>query len=371
MHCILLAIILGCAWQSNAQNSSEPSLQSVLNGLIQKVNDRKVTGNASDSIAISELPGYTGWNRNRIDSKVDKCFVTQIGGQKFSQLRESVQHFQYDMSKSANNTWSVSIACPNVTIPVEQGHIPAPCFYARAYGPAILVGNQNLASLKSIVQKGQHYTVTDISFAIRDPGLYTIEIVLESIFTPNIYSLPHTTEPVYDGFLLRGFPLILNVTNSAVGCNTAKSCNLTFCRGKDIESDLTSSSGRWIVLGHTTTSIDLKTNVQFQPIPKKNESDFLYQRYSQGSNRLGIEIDYKPLSCALVPLKSSFKVLDACVDTGIHFILIGDSTMVQHAFPLKKYLNARNRITLVALRGKYCYHSLFISHGIKQVNTIL
>jgi hypothetical protein len=240
--------------------------------------------------------------------------------------------------------WNISIACPNVTTvtATEKAHLSAPLFYARAYGPAILLGYPQ--TLSGIVHQGQPYSQTQISFAIMDPGLYTVEVVLESIVSPNFNTLDGWKSPLYyQGFLLRGFPLILNVTSSAVGCNTAKTCNMTFCRGKDIESDLTSSSGRWIVVGHRSqvhTDRPLATD--------KDPKEHIYQKYVDGSHRLSIVTDYKPIHCVLVPLQSSIALINTCVEkTGIHYILMGDSVTAKHIGMLQSLLNVRNRITLI------------------------
>ena len=342
----ILVGLLACLFlQALAENSSELSLKSARDALIQKAAQHQVFGNSSDPISLAGLPGYTGWNRNRIDSKVDQCFVTKIGNQTVVALGGFLNIFMHDISKSSN-MWTISVACPKVTATVEQGHLPTPLFYSRAYGPAILVGSQKNSDFTS--HSGGNYSVTEISFFIIDPGLYTVEVVFESNLSPNIYRLPHTLGLDYEGFLLRGFPLILNVTSSdSTRCNTAISCNMNLCTSKDIESDLTSTSGRWIVLGKTSTVMDKHF---ISELPLKDEG---FRRYVDGSNRLSIETDYKPINCVLAPLRSSIQFLDTCVrETGIHFILIGDSVSRIHAHALKQLLNPRNRVTWVSLRGE-------------------
>jgi len=120
-------------------------------------------------------------------------------------------------------------------------------------------------------------------------------------------------------------------------CETAKACNMSLCTSKDIEADLTSSSGRWIVLGHT--SID---NNEDKDIPKD-----VFSRYTIGVRRLGIQTDYTPINCVLDPMKSAFTLFDACdQDTGLHFIFIGDSVTGLHLELTKRLLNKpRYRIT--------------------------
>jgi hypothetical protein len=319
----LLGISLSCLLlQAKAANSSKPLLQKARDALILEVQRRKVFGHVTDPIAITELPGYTGWPRNRIGSKVDQCFVTRMGNQKAFTLDRSI--LSYDVSKSTK-MWTVSIACPNITVTADRGLLPMPLFYARAYGPAIVVGSQKASS--SVVQNGVNYSETEISFAIKDPGLYTIEVVLESIFTPNVYAIPARPGLDYDGFLLPGFPFLLNATSIGNRCETAKECKMTLCSSKHIQSDLTSSSGRWIVLGH------------IDKLPQ-NTSNNVFDGYSADTIRLGIKTDYKPDDCVLAPIKSAVAMLDACVvDTGLHFIFIGDSVTAQHYQISKKYLN--------------------------------
>jgi hypothetical protein len=344
----ILVGILSCNFllQSDAFNSTVLPLNVAREALLKQAQRRKVFGNALDSIALTELPGYTGWNRDKVKSVVDQCSVLKIGNEKVT-LNDNLNILQHDISKSNYYLWSVSIACPNVTAPDELGHLPIPVFYARAYGPAILVGSQS--DLSSLNQNGGQYTLTNISFVIIDPGLYTIEVVLESIFSPNVYTLPQTSETLlYEGFLLPGFPLILNVTSSDTVCNTAKSCNMTLCKSEDIESDLTSSTARWIVLGHVS-----KNTKDKKFVGEKMDSE-LFRRYADGFNRLGIETDYVPSKCVLSPLQSSLAFHDSCFnDTGIHYILMGDSVTQQHMNALKQLLNPYNRITWIDLKGSY------------------
>jgi hypothetical protein len=321
----LLGISLSCLFIQaiKAANSSEPLLQKARDVLMLEVQHRKVFGNVFDPIAISELPGYTGWPRNRIGSKVDQCFVTRMGNQKTFTLDGSILRF--DGSKSTK-IWTVSIACPKITVTADRGLLPMPLFYARAYGPAIVAGSQKASS--SVVQNGVKYSETEISFAIKDPGLYAVEVVLESIFTPNVYAIPARPGLDYDGFLLPGFPLLLNATRIGNRCETAKACNMTLCSSKDIQSDFTASSGRWIVLG------------KIDKLPQ-NTSKKVFDGYSADTIRLGIKTDYKPIDCVLAPIKSAAAVLDACVvDTGLHFIFIGDSVTGQHFQISRKYLNS-------------------------------
>jgi len=331
-----------------AQNvSDEPSsLETITNAMMQKVHQRIEYGNALDIIATTELPGYTGWNRDRVNSNVDDCFVSKIGNQIVT-VDDPLNTFQHHIT-NLNNVWTVSIACQNITVPDKQGHLPVPSFYARAYGPAILVGsmNNNIVST-SFTQGGKQYISRDLSFHIMDEGLYTVEVVLESIFSPNIHSLPHTPDLPYAGFLLRGFPLILNVTNSDITCHTAKTCNRTLCRSKDIESDLTTSTGRWIMLQHDIVLKD-------KPIVDYYEVE-TFRRYADGSHRLAIHTEYKPNNCFLAPLQSSAALLDTCVkDTGIYYIFIGDSVALQNYRALNLLLlNHRNRSIIIETHGTF------------------
>ena len=144
-------------------------------------------------------------------------------------------------------------------------------------------------------------------------------------------------------------------------CNTAKTCNMTFCRGKDIESDLTSSSGRWIVLGHMSqvhTDRPLATD--------KHQKEYIYHKYVDGSHQLSIVTDYKPIHCVLVPLQSSIALIDTCVEkTGIHYILMGDSVTIQHVGMLKHLLNFWNRITFIDVGCKW--HVSFLILSIRHI----
>jgi hypothetical protein len=358
---LLLGLLTCLLWRTKAasSNSSDPSLKNKAvqdDALIQTVQQRQVFGNASDPIVISELPGYTGWPRNRIESKVDQCFVTDIGGRNVSLIDASLNILHLHISNSMSVMWNISIACPNSTVATAENkthnhhHLPSPLFYARAYGPAILVGNPQ--TLSGIVHHGQPYSQKEISFAIMDPGLYTVEVVLESIVSPNFNTLhgwDAQSPPYYDGFMLLGFPLILNVTRSDIPCNNStKTCRLNFCTGKDIESDQTSVSGRWIVLGHGSEVKELPPFVL-----EKHPKDDIYQKYVDGSHRLSLRTDYKPIHCVLATLTSSVAWMDTCAgNKGIHFVLLGDSVTGQHAHSLKHFLKAPNRMTLISLGCK-------------------
>jgi hypothetical protein len=235
-------------------------------------------------------------------------------------------------------------------------------FYARAYDPAILVGSQQPWISKQIdLNTILNYTETDISFVFKDPGMYTIEVVLESIFTPDVYSLPLTPHVNYDGFLLRDFPLFLNVTVTSKDdtCETANACNMPLCTSKDVESDLTTLTARWIFSGHMSSD-DIKSR---KNIPneiseryadginglftfeddiksRKDIPNEISERYAVGINRLGLRTDYAPMNCVLAPMRSAINLLDACVEhTGLHFIFIGDSVTKQHIHLLPKLLN--------------------------------
>jgi len=148
----------------------------------------------------------------------------------------------------------------------------------------MIVGNQYHHT--SIFIKVEQYSITDIAFFIKDPGLYTVEVVLESLLTPDIHTLPRSPQLEYRGFILHGFPLILNVTSSRTLCNSIISCNRTICTSKDIEADVSSSSGRWLFLGHTN-KIRNKVIVDTESM-----NDPSLQQYIQGSNRFSIETDF-------------------------------------------------------------------------------
>jgi hypothetical protein len=61
VNVIMLIFLSLLMLRVKAQNSSVPSLKRAIDSLIHKVQKRVVFGNASDPIAITELPGYTGW----------------------------------------------------------------------------------------------------------------------------------------------------------------------------------------------------------------------------------------------------------------------------------------------------------------------
>ena len=89
-------------------------------------------GNPSDQIGIAELPGYTGWNRNRYLSRVDQCLVQRVGAQE-SMMDGYLNIFHFDLSsQNDSNAWTLTIACPHITTVKDvHGHVPSPLFYDR------------------------------------------------------------------------------------------------------------------------------------------------------------------------------------------------------------------------------------------------
>mmetsp|Transcript_33811 Transcript_33811/g.100858 ORF Transcript_33811/g.100858 Transcript_33811/m.100858 type:complete len:667 (-) Transcript_33811:516-2516(-) len=310
------------------------------------------------SIAPGELPGYTGWarpehtlaGRFRILSVSPPSGTVAAGGDE--------------------DGWSVRVRCSAPECRHGGSH-----FYLRAYGPAILAGR--------MVDEGDGtYAAT---FYPVDPGVYTVEAVLAFSTAPlfDRFPLVGEEEPGYEGYLLPGFPLRLDVV--VAGAATAADGGIVPSAaarspGADDDAWCTSAqlvetegsgtalrSGRWKVVDrvqsgdHGTLSSD--------------PDGVSWTGYRENLNSLGVVLRYVPNGCRLLPesrLMSSPSppkgdgggeggggehLWDKClVDAGIanstdpadqiHIIMIGDSVMRLQEDSLRVFLNGSTTANL-------------------------
>lgn len=277
------------------------------------------------NLSAGELPGYTGWPRPE---------------------RTLVSHFyidDFDKHQSdrieAGKKLSFKVRCNHQECSQGGAH-----FYLRAYGPAVITG----VILDN--KDGSYF----ISFYPHDPGTYTVEVVLAFSNTPEWNSFPPenkfgaNVEPMYEGFLVPGFPRQIQVHPQLKKENTKVRKQIcTLDQLTESNSYSAFRKGRWVVVD----TIRSKSHRLATPNPNK----ITLSGYQAGHNSLGVTMDYEPNDCALLPMKSIFKdnktepnILDKCLlDIGIHtskkvsirLILIGDSVMLGEERFMKTVLN--------------------------------
>eukprot|EP00566_Odontella_aurita_P005123 CAMPEP_0113595954 /NCGR_PEP_ID=MMETSP0015_2-20120614/40045_1 /TAXON_ID=2838 /ORGANISM="Odontella" /LENGTH=619 /DNA_ID=CAMNT_0000503371 /DNA_START=733 /DNA_END=2591 /DNA_ORIENTATION=- /assembly_acc=CAM_ASM_000160 len=323
------------------------------------------------SIAPGELPGYTGWarpehtlaGRFRILSVSPPSGTVAAGGVRLAPVRDS---------RGGGGRGRVVRPGPMLRAECRHG---GSHFYLRAYGPAILAGR--------MVDEGDGtYAAT---FYPVDPGVYTVEAVLAFSTAPlfDRFPLVGEEEPGYEGYLLPGFPLRLDVV--VAGAATAADGGIVPSAaarspGADDDAWCTSAqlvetegsgtalrSGRWKVVDrvqsgdHGTLSSD--------------PDGVSWTGYRENLNSLGVVLRYVPNGCRLLPesrLMSSPSppkgdgggeggggehLWDKClVDAGIanstdpadqiHIIMIGDSVMRLQEDSLRVFLNGSTTANL-------------------------
>jgi hypothetical protein len=178
-----------------------------------------------------DLPGYTGWARP--SNTVAGSFV--------------MPHYNGDAGRIQQN-WTCTVHCHHAAC-AAGGSL----FFVRAYGPAILPG---------LVTDHGNGTY-DVTFLPFDQGIYTVEVVLAFSSHPAWSDFPVQHEPAYEGYLLPGFPLQVNVVDQQQEKNNNNSkklapltamsssktklhpCNMSMLTETSTHSAL--ASGRWVV----------------------------------------------------------------------------------------------------------------------------
>ena len=175
-------------------------------------------------------------------------------------------------------------------------------FYLRAYGPSVISGLVIASSNDDYRRKGEGQQSYTMSFLPMDPGRYTVEVVLTFSNPPpfNKFPLPSSeNEPPYEGYLLPGFPLQIQVMDMKTS-NT---------KSKPIDNKL---NKQWCTSDQLTvsTSTEALKNYRWKVAGKSNTPDHIAmatkeiseEGYKQGINSLGIHMDYRHLSdCVLLP----------------------------------------------------------------------
>mmetsp|Transcript_9013 Transcript_9013/g.14455 ORF Transcript_9013/g.14455 Transcript_9013/m.14455 type:complete len:555 (-) Transcript_9013:256-1920(-) len=272
-----------------------------------------------DNIAPGELPGYTGWGR---PEKTLARFFTV--------------HSVSTDSPQVDQEFVVTVKC--------QGHEDcdkgSSWFYLRAYGPAVVPGTM---THHSVNQKGWY----DMTFVFRDPGMYTVEVVLTFSNTPPISSFPIQTEqPAYEGFLLPGFPLLVSVQQPQRRQEQVRKDAHRLCTFDDFtETSPTSAmnKARWKVTGRSNgPGYDSQTI----------DSPVSTRGYISNVNSLGIRMEYQYLSnCKLLPEEAFHKSLKdqrvfARCPRKIQIIYIGDSVLRVQKDKMREFINQMENVEL-------------------------
>ena len=237
------------------------------------------------ALVPGELPGYTGWARPE---------------QTFAGFFQIVS--QKPADPLVGDEWTMTLRC------TECGDSSNAQFYARAYGPAVLAGNVKAA-------ENDTYTV---GFVPIDPGSYTVEVVLVSSGAPPWNDFPVVGhEPSYEGYLLPGFPLQLQVA-------PRKTTIVPWiCSFKDLISETSDSAyykARWVVVD--------KVAYRKHVIATNASSSVSLGGYRSSHNALGIFMDYRLQHCSFLTFPEMSAALTTCnVESPGHVIFIGDSVM--------------------------------------------
>jgi hypothetical protein len=284
--------------------------------------------NASSSTAFGnpmaltpgELPGYTGWARP--EWTLAGFFSIQQPPATTTTTVQPAPHFVTVMGES----FSILVEC--------QGHDDcskaSSLFYLRAYGPAVLPGRvvvvdaiQEMTRQKQTTQEdmvtGSRY---EFQFRPMDSGVYTVEAVLTFSNPPplDLFPLPAIYEqPVYEGYLLPGFPLQVVVLEAPATTATApafleessspqpSSTEQRYCTRAELtetSSFSAVSKARWKVTskpngaGYTSKTLTRQKEQQQQQLQTISEDG-----YKQGIHSIGIQMAYTYYSpaCDIVP----------------------------------------------------------------------
>ena len=272
------------------------------------------------ALAPGDLPGYSGWARpfDTIAGLFDD-HPTLLGS---AHVGENVTvRTSCTLSRNSFNTTERSdSSC------LHGGSL----FYIRAYGRAVLPG---------LFIDYQNGTYDFIIFPL-DDGLYTLEVVLAFSKSPPFDHFPLVDEherPSYEGFLLPGFPLQIDVLPLPPWKQQLQHpvCSSEELLLKDtFESAI--EEGRWVVTEKAVAMAPVIVN------NKSTETDnrVSLRGYQNGLNSLGIRMDYAPRSCSLLSEEQAVHSFAQCSTKAIfHIIFIGDSNIKMQVDTLTDFMN--------------------------------
>ena len=303
------------------------------------------------SLTPVEMPGYTGWGRPEF---------TLAG---FMELLGS-SNGESQWTVEAGKQWEQCFQCSGHPLCVR--HSPTPTqenhnswFYVRAYGPSVITGRVEVVDsyprdvkTGSSSSKNWMYRVVLEPF---DPGTYLVEVVVTFSEPPSLDYFPlerHEKEArlqqstsqikaftqrevhkLYEGYMIKGFPRILEVVpyrskeNSKNSLSQTSICDIEHLIVTGVNDGM--SQGRWKVTDM------VRQAHHTQKASELNQVSHMDYQYSW--NSIGVAMDFEFRDCRLLPLPSeTLNPFRACSHTennglrsqpDLHIIMIGDSVM--------------------------------------------
>jgi hypothetical protein len=298
------------------------------------------------NIAPGELPGYTGWARPERTSAGSFRIVGCTGCSSSSSWLPlggggGIELEQQTFVAMAGKEFYIDVRCSDCS-----GGAGSAEFYLRAYGPSVIIG----------IAKQMHVGIEEgrasddggrptfrLSYFPLDAGSYTVEAVVAFTDPPPMEEFPlgdDGEEPGYEGYLLHGFPLRLEVLPSPASSEVDGALHVPVCDIDQLPVYMHTTNngmaddfnvltkGRWVV----TERVRSFNYIDHTPSPFHAS----LEGYQNGYNSLGIKMEYQPVGCGLVDLSwYMYDNLDHWFDLGdrsdIHLIFVGDSVMgLQH-----------------------------------------
>eukprot|EP00586_Coscinodiscus_wailesii_P019162 CAMPEP_0172493534 /NCGR_PEP_ID=MMETSP1066-20121228/24979_1 /TAXON_ID=671091 /ORGANISM="Coscinodiscus wailesii, Strain CCMP2513" /LENGTH=791 /DNA_ID=CAMNT_0013263745 /DNA_START=323 /DNA_END=2698 /DNA_ORIENTATION=- len=282
------------------------------------------------ALAIGELPGYTGWFRPaspllssyRSVYFGPSSFVASFANDDGGSIAAAVTENDNGITSRHDTTrdgpwWSAVVHCPHAACRDVNSR-----FYARAYGPAVLPGvvrrieNATAVAGASLCGGTTNRTnanndvAYEIRFRFRSAGLYTVEVVLEQGDALGLDRFPRTRseleerEPAYEGWMLSGFPrLVQVVTGNGSKDKKPKRGGRhrhRWCSTSELATTSTAADpgdGQWIVTGKHAHGSDLLG----RGTDLASSSLGSFERYKKGVASLGYCSDYVFDDCELLP----------------------------------------------------------------------
>jgi len=356
------------------------------------------------TISTGELPGYTGWARPEFTLA---GYFEVVAADPEKDEQSPLWSIPPADGHDSESFVSIVVACRGHVLCSIDGATTTTSggstFFVRAYGPAVVTGRaewvdtRNKSPASIVVNASSGYRIT--LGPLVDAGLYTVEVVLSFSRPPSVHQFPLTLEPEqpyttnYEGYLLPGFPRLLEVQRETKDAPTAVSHpQLPLCSMNDLTIRNATDGlrqGRWRVVDSVRQST-LRTTAH----QGKDATTVALSRYQHSYNSLGIVMDYQFVNCRLLPLPTPTlpNPLEHCLGDPsppqlqqqqeqeptkkmIHIILIGDSVMrLQYQFFKKHYMseehqqpNSTIKLDFYELYGGYFLTQLVNGPKLRQV----
>lgn len=227
------------------------------------------------SLAVAELPGYTGWARPATTAA----------------SRFRITH--RDPKAATHQNWTVTVSCESCS---RKNDDDTPWFYVRAYGPAILTGVVERPDLLQSDYVVTFYPVVD--------GQYTVEVVMTYSHPVRPESFPLSTQqlppPAFEGYMLPQFPLILQVQATTTTSKVLKEIDMPYCLVDHLSilKGSVASNSLWSRANWRVTSTNLQPGTKRTTTDMKSNVSIL--GYQLGLNSLGFSAAYEYTNCRLI-----------------------------------------------------------------------